>query len=150
MNNTELIEQLEHQAELVGVSSIKLRAIYQRGIDDCMSQGYPESPMFHGLARVQRFINAYTSNNSRMTLDADMLPRDYSNLPKSVTPHVVSTGEWPDVYNLLSFDNLSTMFPDEVYDCSYDIDEKILKVSGKDWLFEYNLNNGDANLWYNF
>ena len=85
-----------------------------------------------------------------MTLDADMLPRDYSNLPKSTAPYVVSTGEWPAVYDLLSFDNLSTMFPDEVYDCSYDVDEKILKVSGKDWLFEYNLNNGDANLWYNF
>lgn len=150
MNSTELENQLDHQAEALGVSGAKLRTIYRRGVETCVSEGYPESPMFHGLARVQRYMLAHRTQNSRYTLDTDLLPRDYSDIPKTLPQVVETEGEWPAIYDLLNNNKISLYFGHEVSDVSYDSDTKVLQVSGLDWSYTYDFISGDSNMWYNF
>lgn len=146
MDNIDLEAQLSQQADKIGVSTAKLRAVYQRGVSACMSEGYYEPPVFHGLARVQRFIFALQSKNSRYTLDEDFLPCDYSNLPSDKPAGVETEGEWPLVYELLNSNQLN-LFPGEtVTSTQYDTETKELTISGDDWQFSYNFSSGDSDL----
>ena len=135
---------------MLGVSGAKLRMLYRRGVESCVSGGYPESPLFHGLARVQRYILAHQTGNSRYTLDTDLLPKNYTEVPKEAPQHVETSGEWPIVYDLLNTNKISLIFGHEVSDVSYDTQTKILLASGSDWYYSYDFTTGGSNVWYNF
>jgi hypothetical protein len=69
----EIEKALAVTAQQLGVSIAKLKAIYARGIKECIKEGYPEAPYVHGLTRVQHFARAMSSDYH--TLDGDFLPR---------------------------------------------------------------------------
>ena len=145
-DKVDLEQQLAEEAEKYSVSVPKLRAIYKRGVSECISMGYTEPPTFHGLARVQRFLFALDDHNSRFTKDADLLPKDYSLFPDEQAKGIETTGNWPMIYQLLNSNQLD-IFPDEtVLSTSYDIDVKVLTISGEDWSYVYDFNTGETTL----
>lgn len=86
MSPEEIEKVLSTTAQELGVSDAKLKAIYARGVKDCIKEGYPEAPYVHGLNRVQQFARAMTSDSN--TPDEDLLPKSGK---RWVAPHLDNT-----------------------------------------------------------
>jgi hypothetical protein len=152
MTPDEIESNLHQYAEALGVSTAKLRAIYTRGVTDCMEEGYPGLPSTYGLARVQRFTLALQSNNCRMTPDADLFPGT-STAEGDDRSYEISdalTSSWPLIFDTLSHNGsaLQGTFPAEsIEEVVYDEDTTALAVSGThggvQWSCTLNLTTGE-------
>jgi hypothetical protein len=152
MTPDEIEASLTKHAATLGVSAAKLRAIYMRGVNDCLEQGHPGLPSTYGMARVQRFMIAAQTGNHRVTPDSDFIAQAPSE-PEDARTYEISeavTSSWPLIFDTLSLDGsaLSSRFPAEsVEGISYDEDSTELSVSGTydsvQWFCTLNLTTGE-------
>lgn len=152
MQPVEIEARLQEQATLLGISDAKLRAIYRRGVKECMANGYAEEPFVHGLARVQRYVLATQMNNHRITADSDLLPK--TTQEGTSLKYEMPQQSWPLVAAVMGEGNyytegdlISHLFPSEdVVATSYNTDTQELKVCGTDWCCILNLSNHEYTL----
>lgn len=81
--NPQIIELIEDTATTLGISKAKAQAVYVRGVQECLNQGYEEEPYIHGMMRLHRFVESVTSSSDRLTEDTDLLPKVANTIEKS-------------------------------------------------------------------
>ena len=151
MEPKDIEDTLEDLATQLSVSTAKLRAIYARGVDECLEQGYEGAPYTYGLARVQRFATALDTRNPRLTADTDFLPRTQTDFEP--THYVVSEDtlvSWGLIYDMMSAEGhmLEASFPvGSITQTVYDTDKNEITVLGNyddvQWTCVLNLVSGE-------
>lgn len=138
MNPVEIEALLEDQAREIGVTTHKLKAIYKRGVRECLSNGYESEPFVYGLTRVQRYIMASNTGNHRLTTDSDFLPSAITASGTSTAIELpAQTPSWPLIYSAVN-DNgvfIDRLFPTESVEATiYDEDQQTLSILGEGWV----------------
>lgn len=137
MKPEEIESVLAEQADILAVSVAKLRAVYIRGVKESVLNGYDAAPHDCGLARVQRFALALTSDNHRLTFDTDLLPKQRTTTPQTPNHPLELVGS-PESWSLLlsttqnNANHLTELFPD-LEEVSYDTERQLLSLNGTDW-----------------
>ena len=152
MNSNDIEKNIHDHANALGVSPAKLKAIYARGVKECMEQGYDGPPSIYGLARVQRFVVASQTGNYRITPDAEFAPTtaiEHKASSYEITDS--SINGWDLIYDVMSEDGkrLAEMFPPgSVEQTVYDKDTEELAVLGThnkvQWSCTLNLSTGES------
>jgi hypothetical protein len=131
---------LSQQAQLSEVSVAKLRAVYIRGVKEAVASGQDGSLHDYGLARVQRFTTALSTQNPRVTHDHDLMPRTLNapitaNLQMEFTEDDLKT--FQIVSAILSGD-ISQAIP-EAEEISFDSETRELTLTTPSWSAKINL-----------
>lgn len=153
MNSNDIEDNIKNHATALGVSPSKLKAIYARGIKECIEQGYDGSPSIYGMARVQRFVVATQTGNYRLTPDSEFAPQ--KNLEQEVVSYEITDDTlngWSLVYDVMSAEGtkIAEMFPEgSIEQTVYDKDTTEMSVlgnhNGVQWSCTLNLSTGESN-----
>lgn len=154
MDSKDIENDLAKYAKDLGVSTTKLRAIFARGVDECLEEGYEGAPWTYGFARVQRFSMSLSTGNPRLTKDTDFLPRKPTQ--SQPTHYIVSedtAASWSLVYDIMSADGsvLAKSFPQgSITQTIFDTDKQEITVIGTyddvQWSCVLNLVSGKSIL----
>ncbi len=153
MEPSDIEDSLAQLSNTLGVSTAKLRAIYSRGVNECLEQGYDGAPSTYGLARVQRFAVATQSGNFRLTPDQDFAPKSLEN-SDTISYEITADSEngWALIYDVMSADGrkVAEEFPPGSIDQTiYDTDTHELSVLGThnevQWFCTLNLSTGETS-----
>lgn len=152
MEPNDIEDNIAAHATALGVSTAKLKAIYARGVKECIEQGYDGSPSIYGMARVQRFVIATHTGNYRLTPDGDFAPSKIETQePVSYEMTADTINGWSLIYDVMSADGtrVAEAFPPgSVEQTIYDKDTHELSVLGThddvQWLCTLNLSTGES------
>lgn len=131
---------LSQQAQLAEVSVAKLRAVYIRGVKEAVASGQDGSLHDFGLARVQRFTAAMSSQNPRVTQDSDMMPRQ-TNTPPTPNLQMEFTEDDLKTFQIVSAilsGDISQAIP-EAEEISFDSETRELTLTTPNWSARINL-----------
>ena len=152
MEPNDIEDNIASHAASLGVSVAKLKAIYARGVKECIDQGYDGSPSIYGMARVQRFVVATQSGNYRLTPDSDFAPSKIENqelVSYEITAKNING--WDLIYDMMSANGAKvadTFPPGSVEQTIYDKDTHDLSVLGThddvQWVCTLNLSTGES------